>query len=194
MREKESVMSRRHWVLGGLLAAAGMLFVLAPSGDAVSQRIAEVFVTNFPDLFRVEGVVRVDGPVRLSTEESFREIIVPPVRRAETTRLVEAGTLSTQGFAQLVLSLQGQVKGEVNRPGGVGAILIPDEQSILDAFNDRGLFQFGLEVEAGGVAADTPYFASSQPRYYVGFPSYRILLYNTTDKTVTVNLYAYLTN
>ena len=28
----------------------------------------------------------------------------------------------------------------------------------------------------------------------VAFPSYRVMLYNTTDKTVTTNLYAYLTN
>jgi hypothetical protein len=28
----------------------------------------------------------------------------------------------------------------------------------------------------------------------VAFPRYRVFLYNTTDKTVTVNLYAYLTN
>ncbi len=52
---------------------------------------------------------------------------------------------------------------------------------------------FPLEVTAPGVSIDTPYFASSQPRYTVGFQAYRVLLYNTTDKTVTVNLFAYLT-
>lgn len=187
-------MSRRQaWSIGVIVAALALL-VLWPSGSAISQRISEVFVTNFPDPFRVEGKVSIDGPVRLSTETAFREVIVPPVRRTETTRLVEAGKLSTEGFAHLVLSLQGQVKGEVLRAGGVGAILIPDEQPILDAFNDRGLFQFGLEVAAGSVSAETPYFESNQPRYTVGFSTYRVLLYNATDKTVTVNLYAYMTN
>jgi hypothetical protein len=28
----------------------------------------------------------------------------------------------------------------------------------------------------------------------LGFPRYRVRLYNTTDKTVSVNLYAYLTH
>ena len=53
---------------------------------------------------------------------------------------------------------------------------------------------FALEATATGVTGDTPYFASAQPRYSVAFPRYKILLYNTTDKTVTLDVYAYLTN
>jgi hypothetical protein len=32
-----------------------------------------------------------------------------------------------------------------------------------------------------------------QSKAGLGFPRYRVRLYNTTDRTVTVNLYAYLT-
>ena len=44
------------------------------------------------------------------------------------------------------------------------------------------------------MSSHTPYFASSQPRFTVAFQAYQVYLYNTTDKTVTVDLYAYLTD
>ena len=45
-----------------------------------------------------------------------------------------------------------------------------------------------------GVSGGTPYFASDQPKYVIAFQAYKVLLFNSTDKTVTVSLYAYLTN
>jgi hypothetical protein len=125
---------------------------------------------------------------------SFAGIMVPPVEPTETTRLVSAGTLTTDGYSNVVLSLYGQVKGSVTRAGRVGALLIPREQRIEEAFNELGQVHFSLEVSAPGITTNTAYFASGQPRYTVGFQSYNVLLYNTTDKTVTVDLYAYLTN
>jgi hypothetical protein len=65
---------------------------------------------------------------------------------------------------------------------------------IQNAFDEQGLIYFALEVNAAGIKPQSAYFASTQPRYRIGFQSYDILLYNTTDKTVTVDLYAYLTN
>ncbi len=53
---------------------------------------------------------------------------------------------------------------------------------------------FFLETAARGVTSETPYFASGQPRYTVAFPRYRVLMYNTTDKTVSASLFAYMTN
>ena len=52
----------------------------------------------------------------------------------------------------------------------------------------KGLMHFVLEAAANGVSSKTPYFASNQPRYTVGFTAYRVLLYNTTDKTVSANI------
>ncbi|NIM61199.1 MAG: hypothetical protein GTO30_05940, partial [Acidobacteria bacterium] len=57
-----------------------------------------------------------------------------------------------------------------------------------------GVVQFGLNVAALGNTGARPYFSSDQPRYTVGFDAYRVYLYNETDKTVTANLFAYLTN
>lgn len=173
--------------------AAGVIF-LAPAGQVLSDTIREVFVTNFPEIQRVEGAVSIKGAVRLSELKSFTNVIVPPVKPSETTRLVEAGTLVTDGFANVVLSLHGQVKGSVVKRGGVGAILIPVQETIEQAFNEQGLMHFSMEVSAPGVSAETSFFASDQPRHKIGFDAYRVLLYNTTDKTVTVNLFTYLTS
>jgi hypothetical protein len=125
---------------------------------------------------------------------AFRDLTVPPVQPTDTTRLVDAGVLVTDGFPSVVLSLHGVVKGSVQKSGTIGAILIPDDELIQEAFDEQGLIHFALETAAAGVNSKTPYFASKQPRYQVGFASYRIWLYNTTDKTVTANLFAYLTN
>jgi hypothetical protein len=74
----------------------------------------------------------------------------------------------------------------------VGAILVPEEEPIQKVLEERGQVQFPLEVKA------TPplralYFTSTPTRATVAFPRYRVLLYNATDKTVKVNLFAYLT-
>jgi hypothetical protein len=91
---------------------------------------------------------------------SFAGIMVPPVEPTETTRLVSAGTLTTDGYSNVVLSLYGQVKGSVTRAGRVGALLIPREQRIEEAFNELGQVHFSLEVSAPGITTNTAYFAS----------------------------------
>jgi hypothetical protein len=187
-------MLRRSVIAIPLLGAAALVLLLMPTGEVVSQAVRHVFVTNFPDVQRIEGDVELLSPVRLSESTAFREITVPPVMRDDTTRLVEAGVLETEGFPELILSLHGVVKGHVARVGTVGAILIPDEPTIQEAFSEQGMMHFYLETAAGDVSSRTPYFASNQPRYTVAFSRYRILLYNTTDKTVSVNVFAYLTS
>lgn len=174
-------------------AAVLTLLLLAPTGRPQSDDIRQVFVTNFPDPQRIKGEVTVATPIRLAELASFRNILVPPVQPSETTRLVSAGVLTTDGFPALVLSLHGQVKGNLVKGGSVGAILIPNEEPIQQAFQEQGLTAFALEVRAG-LASSASYFASEQPRHVVAFPSYRVLLYNTTEKTVSADLYAYLTN
>jgi hypothetical protein len=76
----------------------------------------------------------------------------------------------------------------------VGAILIPDEEAITTAFEENGQIQFPLEVSAALTSPPLRSFASQQARFSVGFPRYRVHLYNTTEKTATVSLFAYLTN
>jgi hypothetical protein len=64
----------------------------------------------------------------------------------------------------------------------------------VHAFEEKGVMQFATEINAPGVSGAAPYFASQSTRAQVAFPRYRSYFYNTSDKTVTVNLYAYLTN
>jgi hypothetical protein len=191
-------MSRKAAVAVLRVGSAALLLVLLPTGTAESQQarqgVEQVLVTNFPDLQKVEGEVTVRGPIRQSAQSVIRDVIVPPVGPKDTQRLIVAGTIAADGFSRVVLSLAGQIKGEVVRPGTVGAILLPEEESVLRAFEEKGDTMFPLEVKANCVPGGSPYFSSNQPRFDVGFPRYRVLLYNTTAKTVSVNLYAYLTS
>jgi hypothetical protein len=186
--------SRRSLTAALLLATGLGVWFLTPFGTVASQQITQVLVTNWPSVFKVEGEVTVKTPIRLAKLVKFEDVLVAPVRPSETTRLIEAGTLETEGFPSVVLSLHGVVKGDVGRQGEVGVILLPDQPSIQQAFDEQGLVHFALRAEAQGVSSLTPYFASNQPDYNIGFQAYRVLLYNTTDKAVTANVFAYLTN
>ncbi len=177
-------------LLTGLLAGAWLMS--AP--PATSQEVSFVRVTNFPPIQEINGAVEIEGPLRLAQLVVLREITLPPVRSDESTRWVDAGVVETSGFPNIVLSLNGEIKGELMKSASIVAVLIPTEESVVDAFDQEGVVQFGLNVSATGETGAKPYFASDQPRYTVGFDAYRVYLYNETNKTVTVNLFAYLTN
>jgi hypothetical protein len=51
-----------------------------------------------------------------------------------------------------------------------------------------------LRVTAQTEAGPPAPFGSEAVRQTLAFPTYQVLLYNTTDKTVSVTLYAYLTS
>ena len=178
-------------ILAALVASSAFVLMLpaAPSSEEPQQ----VLVTNFPDPQRVDGAVSVQGVVHQAALTSLREIEVPPVAPADLRRLVAGGVVATDGFGAVVLSLAGQTKGMIRQQGQVGAILIPDEEPIVRAFEEKGQVQFPMEVKAE-VPIAAAYFNSGQPRHTVAFPRYRVMLYNTTDRAVTVDIYAYLTN
>jgi hypothetical protein len=177
-----------------LLVAAALGFILSPRGTAVAQEIQSVIVTNFPKVFNISGSVTVEGPVKMAKLAALREVVVPPVNPKDTVRLIQGGIVDSDGFTNMVLGLQGQIKGEVYRSGTVGVFLLPDEEPIVHAFEEKGLMQFATEVNAAGVSGASSYFASNSTRAPIGFPRYRTYFYNTSDKTVTANLFAYLTN
>jgi hypothetical protein len=181
-------------VIIALLAAATLVFVLTPPGTAIAQEARNVLVTNFPKVFPVNGTVVIEGPVKHAKFTALRDVIVSSVSPKDTVRLIQGGIVESDGFTDMVVGLQGQIKGEVFRPGTVGVFLLPDEEAIVHAFEEKGVMQFSNEVTAPGVSAASPYFASNASRIPIGFPRYRTYFYNTSDKSVTVNLYAYLTN
>ena len=185
---------RRPVLAAALVAAAATLLVIVVPVRAVADAVQSVLITNWPKYWDVKGAVSIDGPVKLAKGLAVRDVVVPPVNPKETVRLIQGPTLETDGFTNMVLSLQGQIKGEVYRQGAVGVFLLPDEEPIVRVFDEKGVMQFAAEVNAAGVSGASPYFASNQPKVPVAFSRYRTYFYNSSDKTVTVNLFAYLTN
>jgi len=180
-----------------LLAATVLSAVAAlPAGSQVARERGEVVpvaVTNFPELVRVEGTVAVEGPIDQTSLSSLADVVVPPVRREDTNHLVDAGVVQTGGFATVVLSLVGELKGPSGRSGDVGVVLVPDEERVLRALSERGQYLLPLEVTAEPLPG-TPYFAGESRRFALAYPRYRAFLYNHGERTVSVTVHAYLTD
>jgi hypothetical protein len=176
------------------------LAAVAPLSQAVdrplggeSGEVVPVAVTNFPELVKVEGSVAVKGPINQTSLTTISDVVVAPVRREDTNHYVDAGTISTNGFAAVVLSLVGEVKGPSGHPGEVGVLLVPDDDRVLRALAERGQLLLPLEVKAT-TEAGSPYFAGASHRFTVAFPRYHVYLYNGGDRTVSATVNAYMTN
>lgn len=176
------------------LLAAALFGVLIVPETASSQRPEDVFVTNFPEVQEVHGEVSVSGTVSHGVADRRREVVVPPVGRHEVGNLVSAGTVDTDGFTSVVLSLEGEVKDTVFAPGQVGVILLPDEEGVLRAMREGGEIQFPLEVTAALRPQESTFFASEPAVRTVGFPRYRVYFYNSGNRSVEANLFLYMTN
>lgn len=177
-----------------LLGATIAAFIVSPAGTAIAQEARSVIVTNFPKIFNISGAVTIDGPVKHARFSALRDIVVPPINPKDSVRLIQGGIVESDGFTNMVLGLQGQTKGQVFRAGTVGVFLVPEEEAIIKVYEEKGLMPFSTEVSVPSVSGASPYFSSSSTKTPIAFPRYRSYFYNTSDKTVTVNLYAYLTN
>ncbi len=191
----------RHLRMGigiaAVLAVSLWLYTSARSSadDAAAREGSQrVHVMNFPDVQKIAGDVRIKDPLRFATLQAVRDVVVPPVAPKDTARLISGGTITVDGYTNVVLSLTGQTKGEVFRAGAVGALLLPDDETTNRAFDEKGQALFPLEVSASPITGSAAYFASPQPRFPLSFPRYKVWFYNTSDKTVTVSLFAYVTN
>lgn len=180
---------RRILLSAALVAGALMLW---PTGQVVSQQVRQVLIANFPDSQEIHGTVAVNKPIPAAVAFRREEVVVPPIDRLETGALIDGGVLETAGFTTVDLSLQGEVRGTQPRDGEVGAILLPDEPAVLRAFLEGPEIQFSLEVDAPINAQTVPFVDSEQIVRSIGFPRYRIFFYNTSNRTVEVNLYGYL--
>jgi hypothetical protein len=121
-----------------------------------------------------------------------RGIVVHPVDRSQIQSLVDAGTIETEGFSDIVLNMAGMPSATNRKAGVVGAILIPDIPPFDEAFHKWGILPAVIELTAEVKAGETSFIAK-QKRFDVGFPRYRILFYNTTDSNMTVAFFAYRT-
>jgi hypothetical protein len=189
---KEALMHRTRVLAAVALGVA--LLLIQPSAPTAAEPPEQVMVTNFPEVQRVTGRVTVPEPIPGSALVRRLDVIVPAVDRAATTQLVETGEVDATGFTHAVLGLRGEVQGNLLRDGVAGAILVPDEEPVIRALLEEGRYEFPLEVQAPVLRAERGLFASDQPRHVLGFPRYRIFLYNTSDRSVEADLYIYLTN
>ena len=124
---------------------------------------------------------------------SFERIPVPPVKRSDTTQLVEAGTIDTDGFTELVFSLGGEFKEAIPDSGTVGVVLIPDMEIFTYLLQNEGEFVFPLEAKVKIKDLPSAIFVSEQQTARVAFPRYRAYLYNETSSGAVVSLFVYRT-
>jgi hypothetical protein len=183
-----------HKAIYALLLAALLAFtlLLLPGEQARAQRqeAEAVEVVNFPEVQKISGGVEVERPIPAALLVALPETISVPARPDDPAQWVEAGVLDSGGWSHAVLSLTGEIRGR-GATGRVGALLVPDVAPVREAL-DRGRILFALEV-AADVEAGAVWVESDQPRVELAFPRYRVYLYNTSERTVAVRLFVYLT-
>ena len=182
---------RRAALLAPLLLVA--LLALGRQQPLTADGPTAVAVTNFPPVQKVNGTVLVPAPIPTTRLEQLAAL-VSPGQRADPLSYVEAGTLDATGFGAVTLGIAGEVQGRLLASAPVGVILLPDEPEIVGVFRTHGILQFALEVETQVAPGVPGIFSSEQAHLRLGFPRYRVLLYNGSPKTTEVTVYAYLNN
>jgi hypothetical protein len=134
---------------------------------------------------------QIDGSTALV---GIRGVSVATCSRTDVRSLVDAGAFDADGYTGLVLNLAGQMKGADEAGGDVGAILIPDVAPFDRAYANMGLLPASLEIAVHVSSRTSPYFMAKQQRADVGFPRYRVLLFNETASPVGVSFFAYRTH
>lgn len=149
-----------------------------------------VVVTNFPETQQVAGRVVVSEPIPQTRFET-KKALVSPSEFSDTNHLTDAGTIDTAGFTHVTVSLSGILQGSA-QAGSVGVVLVPDVPEVTTALRTYGVLQFGLRAEAPIRPAQAGLFSSESVTFRLGFPRYRVLLYNATQKAADATVYAYL--
>jgi hypothetical protein len=150
-----------------------------------------VVVTNFPETQQVTGRV-VSEPIPQTRFET-KKALVSPCELSDTNHLTDAGTIDTAGFTHVTLSLSGILQGSA-QTGAIGVVLVPDVPEVTTALRTYGVLQFGLRAEAPIRPAQAGLFSSESVTFHLGFPRYRVLLYNATQKAAEATVYAYLSS
>jgi len=123
---------------------------------------------------------------------SFEGVYVAQnVKRGDVTQLVDVGTILTDGFTELVFSFGGEFKERIPQDGTIGAILLPDEELVDYLLRNEGHFAFPLEARFDVSGLSTHIFISPQQTAKIGFPAYRVYLYNETNTAANISLYVY---
>lgn len=175
-------------------AAPFLSLLLLSSVSLSGQELQRVEVVNFPDLQSVSGKVEISGPTPHSRLVSRHDVVVSPGSLDVPGDAVALGTVDAAGFTDLVLSFHGLSTDRILNPGEVIVTLLPDEPPFVKAFEEDGLRLLAIESRARIEPAPTPHFVGQQVSAPLGFPRYRVYLNNTSDRSVTIDFYAYLTH
>ena len=123
----------------------------------------------------------------------LRNLMIPPIARSETTNLIDAGVIETEGFSHMTLNLAAELKGPAPQKGVIGVLLIPDVEPFRHVYRVLGLVPATVDFTVGAAPSSGSYLMAGQQTFEVGFPRYRALLYNTTGTSATVAFFAYRT-
>jgi hypothetical protein len=118
---------------------------------------------------------------------STRGLVVAPIPRSEVVNLVDAGTIDCEGFDHLVLNLALEMKGPVEPGGSVGAVLVPDVFPYDRAYRILQILPATTEITVP-LEGTSAYLAARQTRIDVGFPRYRVLLWNSGRTSVLASV------
>jgi hypothetical protein len=120
-------------------------------------------------------------------------LTVPPIARSETTNLIDAGVIETDGYAHMTLNLAAELKGPAPQKGVIGVLLIPDVEPFRRVHRILGLVPASVDFTVAAAPSSGSYVMAGQQTFEVGFPRYRALLYNSTGTSATVAFFAYRT-
>lgn len=169
------------------------VIVLQPS-QAHSAETLDVRVNNFPETQQIKGAIAIEGTASHAKYIKKEGLVVPTARRNELSDLIPGGTVETDGFTSITVSLQGEIKSGSFSPGAIGVLLIPDEEPVLRSLREAKRIQFPVESVAHLKSGDPTFFDSEQVQQRIAFPRYKIYLYNTLNRSVEANVYLYLSN
>jgi hypothetical protein len=179
---------RPYLLLAALVAALAAL--TSWDRPLVADAPQPVVVTNFPETQQITGRVVVSEPIPQTRFET-KKALVAPSELSDTNHLTDAGTLDTSGFTHVTLNVAGILQGSA-QAGSIGVVLVPDLPEVTTALRTYGVLQFGLRAEAPIRPAQGGLFSSEPATFRLGFPRYRVLLYNATQKAAEATVYAYL--
>jgi hypothetical protein len=180
--------------VNNLLTVMAPLVLVLLSTFSLAAEPLDVKVKNFPETQRVKGSVSIDGIVSHGRSQKFEGLVVPSSRRNELSEIVFAGSVDTEGFTTVSISLQGEVKSSNFTAGSVGVMLVPDEEPIMRIFREGKQVQLPIETAIPLAAGASEYFSRQELPQRVAFPRYRVYLFNTLNRTTEANVYLYLAN
>ncbi len=181
-------------MLSTRLRTLGLVWAVpaAFSATAIAQE-GSIKISNFPDVQSVEGGVEIAEPIPANEMVRFPDITVTTIQRHQTNRLIAGGVLESGPFTAVSLSLGGFVEGTPSEPATIGAVLVPDEDFVLEALKE-GVYLFPIEVTMTIPQESLPYVGAGSETHQLTFPRYRVYFYNTSQRTVKTQLYAFLMN